>query len=178
MLEDPQKGSVVNPFTFAGQPVDITNGLTLFPLRAYDPTLGRFLSNDPLPAANGYAYASNDPLNVADSSGGQEETEYNTTVYIAREAKGCYVGVSKNFFARQAAHGARFANGLTPLVGGLSRFSALSLESYIIAAFGGPGGLLTNEICSIGLSDEAVAAAESVLKSNGWIADFLLTGCT
>ncbi len=58
-----------NPFAFTGVVHDPTTNLYLMPLRAYDAVLGRFLSEDPLPAVNWYPYASNSPVNFADRSG-------------------------------------------------------------------------------------------------------------
>lgn len=58
-----------NPFSFTGQYYDQRAGLVLFPLRAFDPTSGRFLSEDPRSALNPYPYATNDPTNVVDPSG-------------------------------------------------------------------------------------------------------------
>src|SRR5262249_40533304 len=68
-------GSVVNPFQFTGHLLDRSTGLYDTPLRQYDPTLGRWLSQDPLPAANRYPYVANDPVNLTDPSGGQEAEE-------------------------------------------------------------------------------------------------------
>jgi RHS repeat-associated protein len=65
-----QAGTIANPFTFTGQYRDTKAGLILFPLRAYDPVLGRFLSEDPQPdAANLYLYTRDDPINLHDPSG-------------------------------------------------------------------------------------------------------------
>jgi RHS repeat-associated protein len=64
-----QLGSVANAFTFTGQFVDRQAGLFLFPARAYDPALGRFLSEDPLAAVNPYPYVSNNPTNAVDPLG-------------------------------------------------------------------------------------------------------------
>ena len=70
-----QTGTVANPFTYTGQLSDRTAGLYLFPLRAYDPTAGRFLSEDPMQAMNPYPYVMNDPTNFVDPTGAAM-TEY------------------------------------------------------------------------------------------------------
>jgi len=78
-------GSVVTPnshlrtshsFGFTGQRHDDASGLVLFPARAYDPALGRFLQPDPFvqdpsdpQTLNRYAYARNNPLRYVDPSG-------------------------------------------------------------------------------------------------------------
>ncbi|MBT2478129.1 RHS repeat-associated core domain-containing protein [Streptomyces sp. ISL-94] len=60
---------------YLGQPVDTTSGLNLLGARHYDAALGRFLTVDPIFEAGdpnqmgGYAYASNDPVNMSDPSG-------------------------------------------------------------------------------------------------------------
>ncbi|GHJ99405.1 hypothetical protein SY2F82_12030 [Streptomyces sp. Y2F8-2] len=60
---------------FLGKPADTTTGLTHIGAREYDPTIGRFLSVDPVFAAddheslNGYAYANNTPVTKSDPTG-------------------------------------------------------------------------------------------------------------
>lgn len=56
----------------AGQQYDQGSELYCMRARYYDPELGRFLSEDPIGISGGlnlYAYAGNDPVNVADPSG-------------------------------------------------------------------------------------------------------------
>lgn len=61
--------------TFLGKPTDTTTGLTHIGAREYDPTLGQFVSVDPLLALdqhqslNGYSYANNNPATLADPTG-------------------------------------------------------------------------------------------------------------
>ena len=63
-------------FLFNGYFYDADAGLYLLGPRAYDPSIGRFLSKDPLPgelentlSQNEYIYALNDPINYADPTG-------------------------------------------------------------------------------------------------------------
>jgi RHS repeat-associated protein len=69
------QGTSAQPFQFTGQQHDGT-GLYYLRARMYDPTLGRFLSRDPLVGSplsplslNRYSYALNNPLALADPSG-------------------------------------------------------------------------------------------------------------
>jgi len=68
--------STLNPFTFTGREWDAITGLYYYRARYYDPSLGRFLSPDPLPAAldqpldqNPYLYVRNQPLRLVDPLG-------------------------------------------------------------------------------------------------------------
>ncbi|MBI3021625.1 MAG: hypothetical protein HYY59_06495 [Candidatus Omnitrophica bacterium] len=63
-------------FGFTGQREDAGTGLVLFPARAYDPALGRFIQPDPFVQApadpqtlNRYSYVRNNPVNLVDPSG-------------------------------------------------------------------------------------------------------------
>jgi RHS repeat-associated protein len=70
-----QTGTVDNPLTYTGQTLDPGSGLFLFRLRAYDPAIGRFLSEDPMLSLNPYPYVNNDPLNKIDPTGATATTE-------------------------------------------------------------------------------------------------------
>ncbi len=70
-----QTGTVENPFTYTGQLFDRQAGLYLFPVRVYDPALGRFLGEDPNPSANAYPYVKNNPTNLVDPSGASSTSE-------------------------------------------------------------------------------------------------------
>ncbi|MFC9627206.1 RHS repeat domain-containing protein, partial [Streptomyces sp. NPDC056930] len=60
---------------FLGKPADTTTGLTHIGAREYDPSVGQFISVDPVLALdqhqslNGYAYANNTPVTSADPTG-------------------------------------------------------------------------------------------------------------
>ncbi|MBO4206122.1 polymorphic toxin-type HINT domain-containing protein [Micromonospora echinofusca] len=66
---------VGNEKGFVGGTVDATTGLTTLGARSYDPGSGRFISVDPLismgdsQGMNGYNYANNNPVNLADPDG-------------------------------------------------------------------------------------------------------------
>ncbi len=76
---------LVLPLGFAGGLCDSDTGLIHFGYREYDPTIGRFISPDPLGYAGGdvdlYGYCGDDPVNfidrmgLSDTSEAQEEDE-------------------------------------------------------------------------------------------------------
>ncbi len=49
--------------------IDADPGLYYLRARYYDPDIGRFLTQDPVPAVNLYAYVGNNPVNYVDPSG-------------------------------------------------------------------------------------------------------------
>lgn len=58
-----------SPFLFAGRPWDSETGTYNNRARQYDPTTGRFLSEDPLAADNLYRYGNNNPGSFTDPTG-------------------------------------------------------------------------------------------------------------
>ncbi|MEV0635021.1 polymorphic toxin-type HINT domain-containing protein [Streptomyces sp. NPDC050619] len=69
---------------FLGKPADTSTGLTHIGAREYDPTIGQFISVDPVlvPSApqslNGYSYADNSPATAADPTGLCPDIDCNT----------------------------------------------------------------------------------------------------
>src|SRR5262249_36028386 len=63
---------VVSDFGFGGYYLHAGTGLHLALYRSYDAQLGRWLSRDPIPAANAYAFVRNDPVNYVDPFGLEE----------------------------------------------------------------------------------------------------------
>jgi RHS repeat-associated protein len=49
--------------------IDADTGLYYLRARYYDPSIGRFLTQDPVPAVNLYAYVGNNPVNYVDPAG-------------------------------------------------------------------------------------------------------------
>jgi RHS repeat-associated protein len=69
---DPQQGR--NKYRLSGEAFDLSSGLYYLRARYYDPTIGRFLSPDPvmlpeMPGANSYTYVANNPSRFVDPSG-------------------------------------------------------------------------------------------------------------
>ena len=71
-------GTTPTPFGFVGQSqyqTDKDSGLLLLGHRYYDPSIGRFLSQDPIHAgSNWYKYAANNPLGKVDPKGLDNQT--------------------------------------------------------------------------------------------------------
>ena len=70
-------GSLTNAFQYTGREFDNETGLYFYRARYYDPSTGRFLSEDPLQHDGGinfYPYVLNDPLNLTDSFGKQSNS--------------------------------------------------------------------------------------------------------
>jgi RHS repeat-associated protein len=76
-----QEGATDNPYLHTGQQYDEASGLYSLRARYYDPTVGRFLSRDPLEQwrnvreLNRYSYAANNPVNRTDPTGRQAMAE-------------------------------------------------------------------------------------------------------
>jgi len=66
-------GTIENPYMFTGREYDIESGLYYYRARYYDPSIGRFISEDPLNIAAGdanlYSYVFQNPINLTDPSG-------------------------------------------------------------------------------------------------------------
>jgi RHS repeat-associated protein len=68
-------GSISNPFLYTGREFDIETGLYFYRARYYDPSIGRFISEDPIQFKGGnnfYIYVQNNPVNFIDPDGLQE----------------------------------------------------------------------------------------------------------
>ena len=85
-----------NPFTYAGREYSSSSGLYYNRARYYEPTTGRFLSEDPIPSVNAYSYVRNDPVDVTDPTGAGPIIEYlvNTAQATTRQRiLGCGLSV-------------------------------------------------------------------------------------
>ncbi|HSW66305.1 MAG TPA: RHS repeat-associated core domain-containing protein [Bacillota bacterium] len=98
-------GTASNNYIYQDEQKDSESGLTYLRARYYDPTTGRFTSQDPLsgtlenPASqNGYNYANNDPVNLSDPSGMSSLTLISapTAIYNSRAIKlfEDYIGIT------------------------------------------------------------------------------------
>jgi RHS repeat-associated protein len=64
-------GPSAGTYAFTGHQYDAETGLYYARARFYDPAIGRFLSEDPIPAINAYPYVDNDPVDLIDPYGAQ-----------------------------------------------------------------------------------------------------------
>ncbi|MEI7850320.1 MAG: RHS repeat-associated core domain-containing protein [Kiritimatiellales bacterium] len=65
-------GTLDQPFRFSTEPYDETTGFVRYPYRFYAPSIGRWLSRDPIDVSGGinlYAFVGNNPVNFADPLG-------------------------------------------------------------------------------------------------------------
>jgi RHS repeat-associated protein len=85
--------STLTRFTYTGRERDAQTNLMYYRARWYDPSQGRFLSEDPAGFAGGvnkYAYVSNNPISKTDPLGLYEiDVHYYLTYYLARQT-GCF----------------------------------------------------------------------------------------
>ncbi len=88
-------GPLVNPFTYTGSAWDPISGLYHDGARYYDPSLGRFISRDPILHANPYVYVENDPTNAIDPTGSEELVELDASLDIQDELNDIQVGEFK-----------------------------------------------------------------------------------
>jgi RHS repeat-associated protein/uncharacterized repeat protein (TIGR01451 family) len=63
-------------YGYTGHQYDGDTGLIYARARYYDPELGRFLSEDPVPSINPYPYVGNEPCNAVDPTGAVAAMEY------------------------------------------------------------------------------------------------------
>ena len=72
-IESTLDSNFVQPYTFTAREFDSETGLYHYRARAYDPSIGRFLQEDPIGFASGtlnlYVYVFNNPVNLKDPSG-------------------------------------------------------------------------------------------------------------
>ena len=75
-------GSTANQFEFAGQQTDhnANRGLQYLRARYYDPSLGRFITRDPIDGTQPYSYGANNPCKYVDPSGLNAESAGDWTV--------------------------------------------------------------------------------------------------
>src|SRR3989344_7695486 len=70
-------------YGFTGKEFDIESSLNYFNARYYNPSNGKFISNDPIfkPTEGGYQYVNNNPLTITDPSGMQDVESYDKPTF-------------------------------------------------------------------------------------------------
>jgi RHS repeat-associated protein len=113
-------GTVTNPFQYTAREFDSDTGLYYYRARYYEPTTGRFLSEDPAGFTEGvnfFAYVGNSPLVLVDPWGLQACCEAETKNRIKQIDNYLYLLNTKGTLASAVAAGARPA-GMTICVAG------------------------------------------------------------
>ncbi len=69
-----EENAIYNPFGYRGEYQDLCSGLIYLRNRYYDPSIGRFISEDPVhDGLNWYVYCDNNPVNFIDPTGYAKE---------------------------------------------------------------------------------------------------------
>jgi RHS repeat-associated protein len=87
---------VSSPFLFTGRGWDGRAGVYDFRARQYDPATGRFLSEDPVPSVNAYAYSNGVPTVLSDPTGRTTEAETAETTFWSDVLSSARWGASIN----------------------------------------------------------------------------------
>ena len=97
-------GTTVNSYLFTGQQFEASTGLYSLRARYYDPSVGRFLSQDTAnynltspPNLNRYVYAANDPINRTDPRGLTALTEYSQVIEAEGEESAALESIGEEF---------------------------------------------------------------------------------
>jgi RHS repeat-associated protein len=105
-------GSLTNPFQYTARELDTETGLYYYRARYYDPSAGRFLSEDPTMFEGGinfYDYVRNSPNNLVDQSGLDGHTWGPITFYTNQEGmSAAQINAEK---AHEKQHRCDFWNG-------------------------------------------------------------------
>ncbi|MCL5059795.1 MAG: RHS repeat-associated core domain-containing protein [Candidatus Thermoplasmatota archaeon] len=154
-------GASIPQYGYTGREPDAT-GLIYYRARYYDPSIGRFISRDPIGLQGGlnqYAYVSNDPVNATDPSGEIVVNAAGAAVgagygAVSGGISGAIVGwnaptASGGFLARSQNALIGFGAGIVTggIVGGAAGFvlnPALAASAPITVASGVAGGLMSN----------------------------------
>lgn len=103
--------SVGNPYTFTGREWDQESSTYYYRARQYDPSIGRFISEDPVAAINAYVYGGNNPRQMMDPSGQYTTAEQTATMSIGQgliDSVAVGIGLA---FLQQSLAGTRNASG-------------------------------------------------------------------
>jgi RHS repeat-associated protein len=144
VLSDTSPG--FQPFGYAGGMYDQDTGLTLFGARNYDPSVGRWLSKDPILFNGGdtnlFGYVANDPVNLIDPSG---------HFGIAGASYGFIAGLVGGYISSHGSLYGTAAGGLAgAAVGFLNPFAASAAGAFA----GGIAASLAGQVTGNFLTDQ------------------------
>ncbi|WP_126962104.1 RHS repeat-associated core domain-containing protein [Xanthomonas arboricola] len=123
-------GAAIDGVGYAGHVMDAATGLTYMQQRYYDPTIGRFLSVDPVTANSGtganfnrYWYANNNPYRFTDPDGRLPMGDPNTSSYLKADDVAPLMG----WIADGLEAADEVFTALPPQIGGLEHAAAAPL---------------------------------------------------
>jgi RHS repeat-associated protein len=136
-----------SPYTYTGREWDAPSGLYHYRARWYEPSTGRFISEDPVPAANLYHYALGSPTDLADPSGRDSLADQSATQMI--------IGTLANY-GKQALVGTVLGgvgSGLTNALFQQAKCGNIdadqvrraAVKGAVLGGIGVPGGALVKE---------------------------------
>ncbi len=134
-------GTVTQPYTFTGREFDAETGLYYYRARYYDPTLGRFLQEDPIGTDGGlnlYVYVNNNPTNSIDPFGLSPCTNRCSNFLRACYFTATVTGVTVNYVCRAlciVATGGKLTPVCVTLCTGAGVSTAQTLSLYCYRAY-------------------------------------------
>lgn len=188
------EGAEITPWLFANKRYDLLTGLVHFGRRDYDPSIGRFITPDPLGFADGsnrYAYCHNDPLNRFDVFGLQSESTDNVQndtsgffdilrdkfLALFESIKNAFCLRPKEIFEHMTGHGFLLLSGYIAPEKQVGNYGKGELSNKVRVSY--INGILTEES---GLLDSVKALSECHGNVNihyvyrptkGWVRDIL-----
>ncbi|MCA9192049.1 MAG: putative Ig domain-containing protein [Planctomycetales bacterium] len=175
-----QDGSATNNYLFAGQQRDFSLGLDYLRARYYDPTLGRFISTDPLRglfansnALPAYTYVGNNPVNRIDPTG---LIVFTLTETQAGALLGGILGAIEGGI-NDGLSGALKGFGVGALFGLASGFAIGRIAASAGGSVAGAsaGGLLLEE-ATVGQTIMANLPALALIAGAGGVTEGIITG--
>jgi RHS repeat-associated protein len=164
-------GTTTNSFTFTGREIDGL-GINYYRSRYYNPTIGRFISEDPIGFAGGinlYGYTGNDPIDYFDPLGFDQAKKRECT-----EAQETAAQLASGFEDLSNATGwMAFDAGVLTVLSGAGEAPTLGGDTPLTIAFGSAAGsfgtasLVTEEAATL-LKTFASGGDPTAVENFGW----------